>query len=75
MTISNDSKTQKIVTDELYAHVYDAMERQIHVRRLAKLSKISNELALMLSSEFDLHENLTVNIETQEDFEEGMFDE
>ena len=75
MSISNDPKTEKIVPEELYPQVYESMERHISIRKLAKLSKIANELALLLSSEFDLHKDLTRDFESQEDFEGDYFDE
>ena len=58
MSISNDPKTEKIIPEEMYAHVHDSMERKIPIRKLAILSKIANKLGLLLSSEFDLHEDM-----------------
>jgi len=75
MSISNDPTTEKIIPEEIYPQVHESMEKNIPIRKLAKLSKIANELALLLSSEFDLHKDLTRDFESQDEFEERYSNE
>lgn len=75
MHIGNDLNTKCIVPSENYQEAREGLERLAYARLKEKRVKQYRKMLAIIADEFELHKNLIMDVETQEDFEDGMFDE